>query len=82
MVKNTTKLFTSLQPPHHLLHAFLPDIGINLGGGDALVAQQGLDVHQFRAGVEQVQVSGISMTHNLCMEIFLSIPAFWSIPRR
>ncbi len=34
-------------------------MGIHRGGGDALVAEQGLDVHQFRARVEQVR--GVSM---------------------
>ena len=34
------------QPRHHLLHPLLADVGVNLGGGDALVAQQGFDVHQ------------------------------------
>jgi hypothetical protein len=29
-----------------------PDMGINLGGGDALVTQQGLDVHPFRRQIE------------------------------
>ena len=32
----------NLQPPHHLLHPFRPDVGVDLGGGDALVAEQGL----------------------------------------
>jgi hypothetical protein len=27
-------------------HAVLPDVGVNLGGGDGLMAQQGLDIHQ------------------------------------
>ncbi len=39
------------QPPHHLLHPHLPDVGVNLRGADALMAQQGLDVDQVRAGV-------------------------------
>ena len=42
------------QPRHHLLHPLLAHVGVNLGGGDALVAQQRLDIHQFRPGVEQV----------------------------
>ena len=48
-----------LQPRHHLLHPLLSDVGVNLRGGDALVAQERLDVHQLRAGVEQV--GGVSM---------------------
>jgi hypothetical protein len=48
-----------LQPRHHLLHPFLPHVGVNLGGGDALVTQQGLDVHQFGPSVQEV--SGVSM---------------------
>ena len=47
------------QPCHHLLHPLLADVGVNLGGGDALVAEQRLDVHPFRPGVEQVR--GVSM---------------------
>ena len=35
-------------------HPLLPDVGVNLRGGDALMTEQGLDVHQFRARVEQV----------------------------
>ena len=49
-----------LQPPHHPLHPFLPDVGVNLGGADALVTEQGLDVHQFRARVEQVGRVGVA----------------------
>jgi hypothetical protein len=45
---------------HHLLHPLLPDVGVNLGGGDALVAEQGLDVHQFGPGVEQVRGVGVA----------------------
>ena len=37
--------FLPSQPCHHLLHPLLADVGVNLGRGDALVAQQGLDVH-------------------------------------
>ena len=33
------------QPRHPLLHPLLPDVGVNLGGADALVAEQGLEVH-------------------------------------
>ena len=47
------------QPCHHLLHPLLADVGVNPGGGDALVAEQGLDVHPFRPGVEQV--GGVGM---------------------
>ena len=35
------------QPPHPLLHPLLADVGVHLGGGDALVAQQGLEVQPF-----------------------------------
>ena len=42
------------QPPHHLLHPFLPDVGVHRGGGDALVAERGLDVHPFGSGVAPV----------------------------
>ena len=42
------------QPPHQLLHPLLPDVGVNLRRSDALVAEQGLDVHQLGPGVEQV----------------------------
>ena len=48
-----------LQPPHHPLHPLLPDVGVNLGGGDGLMAEQRLDIHQFGPGVEQV--GGVSM---------------------
>jgi len=48
------------QSRHHPLHPFLPDVGVNRGGGDALVPQQRLNVHQFRPGVEQVGVSSYS----------------------
>jgi len=47
------------QPRHHLLHSVLTDVGVNLCGGDAFMAEQGLDVHQVRPGVEQV--GGVSM---------------------
>ena len=42
----------TLQPPHHPLHPRLPDVGVNLGSSNALVTEQGLDVHQFGSGVE------------------------------
>ncbi len=35
-----------LNPLHQLAQSFLPRVGINLRGGDALMAQQGLDVDQ------------------------------------
>ena len=47
--------FRTSQPPHHLLHPRLPDVGVNLGGAEALVAQQGLDIHQFGPGVEEIR---------------------------
>ena len=47
------------QPPHPLLHPLLPDVGVNLGGGDGLMAEQRLDIHQLGPGVEQVR--GVSM---------------------
>jgi hypothetical protein len=53
--RSTQSLILGLQPPHHLLHPFLPDVGVNLGGADALVPQQGLDVHSLGPGVEQVR---------------------------
>ena len=34
-------------------------LGINLGGGDALMTEQRLDVHQIGPGVQQV--GGVSM---------------------
>lgn len=43
------------QPPHHLLHPRLPDVGVNLRGADALVPQQGLADHQVRPGDEPVR---------------------------
>ena len=43
------------QPPHHPLHPFLPHVGINLRGADALVAEQGLEVHPFHPGVEPIR---------------------------
>ena len=67
------------QPPHHPLHPFLPHVGINLRGADALVAEQGLDVHPFRPGVEQVGGVGVAQ---LVWEIFFSMPACFNIPRR
>ncbi len=42
------------QPRHHLLHPLLADVGVNLGGGDGLMTEQGLDVHQLGPGVEQI----------------------------
>ena len=42
------------QPRHPLLHPLLADVGVNLGGGDTLVAEQGLDVHQLGSGVKQI----------------------------
>ena len=47
------------QPPHHFLHPLLADVGVNLGGRNALVAEQRLDVHQLGPGVEPV--GGVSM---------------------
>ena len=47
------------QSRHHLLHLFRADVGVNLGGGDTLVAEQGLDVHQLGSGVKQI--GGVSM---------------------
>ena len=44
----------SSQLPHRLLHPLLPDVGVNLCGGDALMAQERLDVHPFGPGVEPV----------------------------
>ena len=46
---------------HHLLHPLLPDIGVNLRRGDALVAEQGLDVHQFGPGVEPVSYTHLDV---------------------
>ena len=66
-----------LQPRHHLLHPFLADVGVNLGGGDALVAEQGLDVHQLRPGVEQV--GRVSMAQ-LVRADFLLDPGFLHHP--
>ena len=51
------------QPPHHLLHPVLPDVGVNLGGVDGGVPQQGLDVHQLGPGVEQV-VASVGSAHD------------------
>ena len=48
------------QPRYHLLHPLLPHVGVNLGGGDRLMAQQGLDVHQLRPGVEQIGGVGVA----------------------
>ena len=47
------------QPPHPLLHPFLIDVGVNLGGTEALVAEQGLEVHPLGPGVEPV--GGVSV---------------------
>lgn len=52
-----------LQPPHHPLHPLLPDVGVNPGGGDALVAGHGLDVHPFGTGVQQM--GGVSVLYTL-----------------
>ena len=49
----------NLQPRHHLLHPLLADVGVNLGGTDALVAEQRLDVHPLGPGVQQV--GGVSI---------------------
>jgi hypothetical protein len=48
---------TTSPPPRHPL---LPDVGVNLGGGDALVAEQGLDVHQVGPGVEEIGGVGVA----------------------
>ena len=53
-------ILLGLQPPHHLLHPLLSDVGVNLGGGDALMTEQRLDVHQFGPGVEQVRGVGMA----------------------
>ena len=48
------------QPRHHLLHPFLPDVGVHLGGGDALVAEQRLDVHPLGSGVQEMGGVGVA----------------------
>ena len=58
------------QPRHHLLHPVLPDVGVNLGGGDAFVAEQGLDVHPFRPGVERV--GGVIMAQFMCGNLLVN----------
>ena len=35
-------------------------MGVKLGGADALVAEQRLDIHQFRAGVEKIGRVGVA----------------------
>ena len=57
------------QPRHHLLHPILPDVGVNLGGGDALVAEQGFDVHQLGPGVEEV--GGVSVAQLVRADLLL-----------
>lgn len=37
----------------------LPDVGINLDGGDAIMAQERLDVHPFRPGIQEI--GGVSI---------------------
>ena len=44
-------------------------MGVNLGGGDALVAEQGLDVHPFSARVEPVR--GVSRAQLVRAEFLL-----------
>ena len=70
------------QPRHHPLHPLLPDVGVNLGGGDALVAEQRLDVHQFGPGVP-ARVAGDGVLTGWSMRaqrlaprngVFVSIP--------
>ena len=47
-------------PPAPSAPARRTDVGVKLGDGDALVAEQGLDVHQLRPGVEQVGGVGVA----------------------
>ncbi|MCC8988375.1 MAG: hypothetical protein LM523_11800 [Candidatus Contendobacter sp.] len=46
-------MFTTFSIP------FLPDVDVKRGYRNALMAEQGLDVHPFRPGVEQIR--GVSM---------------------
>ena len=55
-----SQLDNSSQLRYHLLQPFLPDVGVNLGGRNALVAQQRLDVHPFGPGVKQVGGVGVA----------------------
>lgn len=59
---------TVLQPRHPLLHPLLADVGINLRRGEALVAQQRLDVHPFGPGVQEV--GGVSMPQFIWGNLF------------
>jgi hypothetical protein len=54
-------------------------VGVNPGGGDALVAQPGMDVHPFRPGVEQV--GGVSMAQLVRRNLLLDA-SFFNFPRR
>lgn len=76
IVIRTRLCLTTSPPPFHPL---LPHVGVNPGGGDALVAEQGLDVHPFRPGVERVR--RVIMIQFM-WEIFFSMPVCFSIPRR
>ena len=67
------------QPCHHLRHLFLPDVGVNLGRGDAFMAEQGLDVHPFRPGVQQVR--GVSMAQIVRRNLLFDAGLF-SFPRQ
>lgn len=64
------------QPPHPLLHPLLPNVGVNLGGTDALVAEQRLNVHPFRPGVEEV--GGVSMPEFVRKSFFRCQPCLAS----
>ena len=54
-------------------------MGVNLGGGDALVAEQGFDIHQFDPGVQQVR--GVSMAQIVRRNLLFDAGLF-SFPRQ
>ena len=45
---------------HHLAQAVLRHMGVDLGGGDVGVAEQGLDHPQIRAALQQVGGEGVA----------------------
>ena len=53
-------MLSFLQPRHHLLHPLLVHVGVDLGRGQVDVPQQRLNVHPFRAGVQEMSGVGVA----------------------
>ena len=58
-IRNAAKQRTPSSMIHHIQRVAAICIGINLRGGDGLVAEQGLDIHPFGPGVEEI--GGVSV---------------------